>query len=48
MVRRATINRVVGENCGVVNDVAMFYLGAGQDMLNVKNYSLILDLTPTR
>jgi hypothetical protein len=39
---------VVGVNCGIMNDVAMFYNGAGQDMLNVKNYSLILDLTPPK
>lgn len=45
---RLGLNRVVGENCGIINDVAMFYLGAGQDLLNVKNYGLILDLTRTR
>jgi len=45
---KVALNRVVGENCGIINDVAMFYLGAGQDMLSVKNYSLIFDLTPTR
>jgi len=39
---------VVGENRGIINGVAMFYLGVGQDLLNVNNYSLILDLTPTR
>jgi hypothetical protein len=39
---------MVGENRGIINVVAMFYLGAGQDMLNVKNYSLIRDLTATR
>jgi hypothetical protein len=39
---------VAGENRGIINGVAMFYLGAGQDLLNTNNYSLILDLTPTR
>jgi hypothetical protein len=39
---------MVGLNFGIVNDVAMFHHGAGQGMLNVKNYSLILDLTAIR
>jgi hypothetical protein len=39
---------MVGVNFGIMKGVAMFYHGEGQDMLNVKNYSLILGLTAIR